>query len=85
MLSSASRMFTQTWDIGYIIWKANTTNRGLHLKNTPSTLCLRSWGFHPKPFFSGANYMEIFIPGSNFNLAYRNEKKRNHMKNFNPG
>ena len=35
-------------DLGYwyIIWKVNTTNRGLNLKNTFCTLCLWGWGFH---------------------------------------
>ena len=32
----------------------------------------------------GADYMEIFIPGWNFNLVYRVEKNCNYMKNFNP-
>ena len=38
-------------DLGYwyIIWKVNTTNRGLNLKNTFCTLCLWGWGFHVTP------------------------------------
>ena len=35
----------------YIIWKSNTTNRGLNLKNIFCTLCLWGWGFHVKPAF----------------------------------
>ena len=40
-------------DLGYwcIIWKVNTTDRGLNLKNTCCTLCLWGWGSHVKPFF----------------------------------
>ena len=40
-------------DLGYwyIIWKVNTTNRGLNLKNTFCTLCLWGWGFHVKSVF----------------------------------
>ena len=33
----------------------------------------------------GADYMETFIPGWNFNSVYRAEKNFNYMKNFNPG
>ena len=34
-------------DLGYshIIWKVNTANRGLNLKNTFCTLCLWGWNF----------------------------------------
>ena len=37
-------------DLGYwyIIWKVNTTNRGLNFTNTLCTLCLWSWRFHWK-------------------------------------
>ena len=35
----------------YIIWKVNTTNRGLSLKNTFCTLCLWGWEFHVQPVF----------------------------------
>ena len=35
----------------YIIWKDNTTNRGLNLKNSFYILCLLCWGFHLKPVF----------------------------------
>ena len=46
-------------DLGYwyIIWKVNTTNRGLNLKNTFCAICLWGWGFHVKSvFFSKKNY-----------------------------
>ena len=36
---------------GYIIWKVNTTNRGMNLKNTLCTICIWGWGFHVKPVF----------------------------------
>ena len=39
----------------YIIWKVNTTIRGLNLKHTFCTLCLWGWGFHVKPFFVKKN------------------------------
>ena len=35
----------------YIIWKVNTKNRGLILKNIFCALCLWGWGFHAKPAF----------------------------------
>ena len=35
----------------YIIWKINTTNMGLNLKNTFWTLCAWGWRFHVKPVF----------------------------------
>ena len=35
----------------YIIWKINTTNRGLSLKNTFCTLSLWGWEFHVQPVF----------------------------------
>ena len=38
-------------DYWYIIWKVNTTNRGLNLKKTFCILCLWGWGFHVKPVF----------------------------------
>ena len=40
-------------DLGYwyIIWKVNTTNRGLNLNNTFCTLCIWDWGFHAKSVF----------------------------------
>ena len=42
-------------DLGcwYIIWKVNTTNGGLNLKNTFCALCFWGWRFHLKlAFFS---------------------------------
>ena len=33
----------------------------------------------------GADYMEIFTPGWNFNSIYRVEKNGNYVKNFSPG
>ena len=40
-------------DLGYwyIIWKVNTTNRGLNLKNAFCSLYLWGWEFHVKPVF----------------------------------
>ena len=35
----------------YILWKGNTTIKGLNLKNTFCTLCLWVWRFHLKPVF----------------------------------
>ena len=60
-------------DLGYwyIIWKVNTTSRGLNLKNTFCTLCLWGWGFHVKSVFfflkkkySGDLFFDVLIRGS---------------------
>ena len=42
----------------YIIWKLNTTNRGLSLKNTGS-LCLWDWRFHVKPIFFFRQFLVV--------------------------
>ena len=43
----------------YIIWKANTTNKGLSLKNTFCTLFLWGWGFHVKPVFFFKKFLVV--------------------------
>ena len=43
----------------YIICKANTTNKGLNLKNTFCTLFLWGWGFHVKPVFFFKNFLVV--------------------------
>ena len=57
-------------DLGYwyIIWKVNTTNRGLKLKNTFWTLCLWVWDFmlSLSSFFkkiSGDLFFDVLIIG----------------------
>ena len=51
--------FSSHWrdlDYWYIIWKVNTTNRGLNLKNNFWTLCLWGWSFRVKSVFFFKKY-----------------------------
>ena len=51
---SSQVSFSSHWpDLGYwyIIWKVNTTNKRLNLKNTFCTFCLWGWDFHVRSVF----------------------------------
>ena len=73
----------------YIIWKVDTANRELNLKNTFCTLCQWGWGFHTKPVFIFSIFLLItcsltyWLKGSFRLLNYDSDSRRNGLRGYN--